>query len=295
MSQALDEWFRDRCVSNAAAVAFFALFSLAPMLVLVVTVAGYGAQSGEVATLIFSQLRLAIGDSATSAIEQTVSNANLSQWSGSATVLSLVFTLVGASATFTELKAALNSIFLGPAPRDSPFAAATWAFLRARLLSGALVLGIGLVTVIVMTAEGLGILLKPHIAPSVYEIFRPITQVLDVLRFDTFTTIALLAIVFTVLLVLLPDTTIHWRKAFIAAVVGACLFTAGKYAFEMYLKVAGTANAFGAAGSAAVTLMWIFYSAAVFLFSAEILKVLQTEKTSSSTINATLPKVKNEY
>jgi membrane protein len=275
LSGAVEGWFRDRCVSNAASVAFFALFSLAPMLILVVTVASYGLKSADVVNQIFSQLQQTIGETAAMAIKETVSKANLSEWGSSATVASLIITMIGASATFIELKAALNSIFLGPPKQDAPFAHATWAYLRARILSGALVLGIGMILIVAVIAEGIASFFVPHITPSLLAILHPLISALNLVHFDTFTSVGLLTAASTVLLVVLPDTKILWKDALIGALVGTVLFVAGKYAFGLYLKVAGTANAFGAAGSAVVTLMWIFYSAAVFLFSAEVLKELQ--------------------
>jgi membrane protein len=277
LSRAIDGWFRDRCLSNAASIAFFALFSLAPMLILVVTVASYGARSTDVASQIFSQLELVIGVAATQAIKQTVSSANLSDWSASATIASLAITLIGASATFTELKAALNSIFLGPPQQNAPFAHATWAFFRARILSGALVIGLGGILIIAVIAEGIASFFVQQMTPTFSVILQPIAEVLYFLHFDSLTSAALLAASFTVLLVVLPDIKIAWIQALIGALVATGLFMFGKYAFGFYLKAASTANAFGAAGSAVVTLMWIFYSAAVFLFGAEVLKALQTE------------------
>jgi membrane protein len=280
---ASDSWIRDRCISHAASVAFFALFSLAPMLILIITVAGYGLSSSDVADQIFYQLQIAIGANAAESIKATVSAANLSEWGSSATIFSLTATLIGASATFTELKSALNTIFLGTDNQDAPFAHATWAFFRARILSGALVVGIGVLLMAAVLAEGVATFLEPHFAPSVSQFFLP---VLNLLRIDALTSTALLAASFTVLLVVLPDAKIRWREALIGALVGTALFVAGKYAFGYYLRAAGTANAFGAAGSAAVTLMWMFYSAAVFLFSAEVLKVIQTENV----LNLPIPK-----
>jgi membrane protein len=283
ISLAVEGWFRDRCVSNAASVAFFALFSLAPMLVLVVTVASYGARSSNVAEQIFSQLQLTIGDAATQAIKETVSNAHLSEWGASATIASLFITLLGASATFTELKAALNSIFLGPPKQDAPFAHATWAFIRARILSGALVVGLGVVLIIAVVAQTIASFFVQQITPAFSAILQPFATALNFLHVDALTSAGLLAVFFTVLLVVLPDSKINWTQAFIGALVATSLFIAGKYAFGFYLTVASTANAFGAAGSAVVTLMWIFYSAAVFLFGAEVLKALQTETSPPPT------------
>ena len=92
------------------------------------------------------------------------------------------------------------------------------------------------------------------------------------LRLDLIASVAVLGLAFAVLLTVLPDIMVRWRDALWGGCVAAGLFTAGKYGFAYYLAAAGTANAFGAAGSAAVTLIWLFYSAAVFFFGAEIVR-----------------------
>jgi membrane protein len=290
IARSVDGWFGDRCVSSAASIAFFALFSLAPMLILVVTIASYGLKSSNVTQHIFSQLELTVGKVAAQALQETVAKANLSEWSKSATIASLLITLIGASATFTELKAALNNIFLGPSKSTPKFAQATWQFFRARILSGALVLAIGGFMIIAVLAEGIASFFIPrissnissHLNPAISDALHPFIAVINLLRFDTFTSIILLASAFTALLVVLPDIKVRWQHAVIGALVGTALFMMGKYAFGFYINAAGTANAFGAAGSAVVTLMWIFYSAAVFLFGAEVLKTLQTEHSSKA-------------
>jgi membrane protein len=305
ITRAVDGWFGDRCVSSAASIAFFALFSLAPMLILVVTVASYGLKSTTVAQQIFSQLELTIGKVAANALQETVSKANLSEWGNSATIASLFITLIGASATFTELKAALNNIFLGPSKTTPQFAQATWQFFRARILSGALVLAIGGFMIIAVIAEGIASFFVPrislsissHLNPAISEAVHPLVVLVNLLRFDTLTSIILLSASFTALLILLPDVKIRWQNALLSAFVGTALFMAGKYAFGFYIAAAGTANAFGAAGSAVVTLMWFFYSAAVFLFGAEVLKALQTETSfldNTTNLIATSSKASHE-
>ncbi len=303
IANAVDSWFSDRCISSAASIAFFALFSLAPMLILVVTIASYGLKSTNVTQQIFTQFELTVGKVAANALQETVSKANLSEWGSSATIASLFITLIGASATFTELKAALNNIFLGPSKSSPKFAQATWQFFRARILSGALVVAIGAFMILAVVAEGIASFFIPrissnissHLNPAISDALHPFIAVINLLRFDTLTSILLLAAAFTSLLIVLPDIKVRWQHALIGASVGTALFMLGKYAFSYYVTAAGTANAFGAAGSAVVTLMWIFYSAAVFLFGAEVLKALQTETSivDTSILSAVIPSKAN--
>ena len=261
---AIEGWFNDRCGSQAAALAFFALFSLAPMLVLVVAVAGYVVDASMLPDRIFSELRNVLGTSAAEAVRATVAQAHLSKWTSEATIASIVVTLVGATATFAELKSALNAILGTSAAATPAFSKLTWAFVKARLLSAALVMGIGFMLIVTLAFDALMSVLG-----------APIASVLTWLRLDLVASAAVLALAFTVLLAVLPDARIRWRDAIWGGVVAAVMFTLGKYGFAYYLAAAGTANAFGAAGSVAVTLMWLFYSAAVFFFGAEIVRARQ--------------------
>ena len=259
--QAANGWVDHRCDSQAAAVAFYALFSLAPMLVLVVAIAGYVLDAAVVSEHIFVELRNVVGASAAEAVRATVAQARLSDWSSQATVVSIIVTLVGATATFAELKAALNGILGYQREPKTPLSKITWAFLKARLLSAALVAGIGFMLIGSLAFDALLSLAGASVGP-----------LFTSMRLDLIASVIVLGLAFAVLLMVLPDIKVYWLDALWGGSVAAALFTAGKYGFAYYLAAAGTANAFGAAGSVAVTLMWLFYSAAVFFFGAQIVR-----------------------
>ena len=256
---AAESWFADRCGSQAAALAFFTLFSLAPMLVLVVAIAGYVVDASMLPDRIFAELKNVIGNTAATAVRATVAQARLSEWSSEATIASIVVTLIGATATFAELKAALNAI-IGIESRGAPLLRAlTWAFVKARLLSAALVIGIGFMLILTLALDAV-----------MSMVGSSFTTAISWLRLDILISATVLALAFSLLLVVLPDVAVRWRDALWGGAVASVMFTLGKFGFAFYLAAAGTANAFGAAGSIAVTLMWLFYSAAVFFFGAEI-------------------------
>lgn len=261
---AVEGWFTDRCGSQAAALAFFALFSLAPMLVLAVAVAGYVVDAAALPDRIFAELRYVVGLSAAEAVRATVAQARLSEWTSEATIASIIVTVIGATATFAELKSALNVILGTEAAPTPAFSKLTWAFVKARLLSAALVAGIGFMLIVTLAFDAVIALLGARFSSA-----------LMWLRIDLVASAAFLALAFTMLLAILPDVRVRWRDAAWGGVVAAAMFTLGKYGFAYYLAAAGTANAFGAAGSVAVTLMWLFYSAAVFFFGAEIVRARQ--------------------
>jgi membrane protein len=260
--RAANNWVDHRCDSQAAAVAFYALFSLAPMLVLVVAIAGLALDAAVVSEKIFVELRGVVGASAAEAVRATVTQARLSEWSRQATIASIVVTIIGASATFAELKAALNGILGYQREASVALSKITWTFVKARLLSAALVAGIGFLLI--------GSLVLDALLSLVSSLTEPLFASL---RLDVLVSAIVLALAFAVLLRVLPDVHVRWRDALRGGFVAAVLFSVGKFGFAYYLSAAGTANAFGAAGSVAVTLMWLFYSAAVFFYGAEIVLV----------------------
>lgn len=259
--EAIEGWFNDRCSSQAAALAFFALFSLAPMLVLVVAIAGYAVDASVVPDRLFAELSNVVGAGAAEAVRATVAQSQLSNWSSEATIASIIVTIVGATATFAELKSALNAILVTPIIAPPAFSTLTWAFVKARLLSAALVAGIGFLLIVSLAFDAMMAMVGASFASA-----------LSWLRVDLLASAVVLALAFALLLKVLPDAYVQWRDAFWGGVVASVMFTLGKYLFAYYLAAAGTANAFGAAGSVAVTLMWLFYSAAVFFFGAEIVR-----------------------
>ena len=229
---------------------------------LIVPVAGYVVDSSAaVLERIFAELSNLVGAGAAEAERATVAQAHLSAWTSEATIASIMVTLIGATATFAELKSPLNVILdTAPLPQRA-FSKLSWAFVKARLLSAALLAGIGFMLILTLAFDGL---------VAVFGV--PFASALSWLRVDLLTSAALLALAFSALLAALPDTYVRWRDAMWGGVVAAALFTLGKYGFAYYLSSAGTATAFGAAGSVAATLMWLFYSAVVFLFGAEIVR-----------------------
>ncbi len=234
------------------------------MLVLAVAVAGYVVDASALPDRIFAELRYVVGLNAAEAIRATVAQARLSEWTSEATIASIIVTVIGATATFAELKSALNAI-LGTEVAPTPaFSKLTWTFVKARLLSAALVVGIGFMLIVTLAFDAVIALLGARFSSA-----------LTWLRIDLVASAAFLALAFTVLLAILPDVKVRWRDAAWGGVVAAAMFTLGKFGFAYYLAAAGTANAFGAAGSVAVTLMWLFYSAAVFFFGAEIVRARQ--------------------
>lgn len=256
-------WVSDRCATMAAAIAFYASFSLAPTLVIVIAVAGFAFGAEAVQGRLFKEIAGLTGPDGAHIIQAMVASAWKAGNSGWSTAISIMATIVGASATFSQLHETVNQIWRAPGavPATAPVTLfqSVKSFFRVRLMSFGLVIGIGFLMLVLLVLDaGMSVAIEWLWGADGVLILAKQAAVM-----------ALLSAVFTILLRLLPDQRPRWRDVLAGAIVAAALFTGGKHLFGLYLARAGTANAFGAAGSLAVVLMWLFYSAAVFLFGAE--------------------------
>jgi len=279
--QVITRWIDDRCATMSAAIAFYALFSMAPMLLIVIAIGGYFLGPDAITGELYGQLRAVVGPDAASAIQAMVGKAATSRASTGATWLSAIIIAVGASATFTELKTSLNAIFRAhtdPAklPSVNPFLLSTWSFVKARVLSFALVTGVGFLLIISLVADA---------ALTVVQ-----TGLLGGTGLDVAThqyvgralSVFWMMLMFTLLLKWLPDARLRWRDTLAGGACASILFVLGKGLFGLYLTQLGTQDVFGAAGGFAVVLMWLFYSAAIFLLGAEVAALLGEENAARS-------------
>ena len=265
--RALMGWIDHRCSALSAALAFYAMFSLAPMLLVIIALAGYFFGADATSGQLYSQLRQVVGPEAAAFVQVAVQSAWKSRASTGATWISVMVIVIGASVTFAELKAALNTIFVATPSTDVPLLHSTLALVRARLLSFALVSGLAFL-LIVSLALDTGVTALQHM------VFADAATTTLFWAVEKGLSLVLLTTMFTVLLRVLPDATVSFKAALIGAACASGLFVLGKSLFSLYLANMGTTDVFGAAGSLAVILMWLYYSSAVFLFGAEIAREL---------------------
>ena len=256
---AFRQFAEDRCAAMAASIAFYAAFSLAPTLVMVIAVAGwfFGAQAvrGE----LFAHIHGLLGDEAAAGVQTIVLNArHAGSAGGIAAIISFALLAIGASATFSSLNTALNIVW----PLTGPRSSSVIALVRVRLISFGLVLGVAFLLIVSLVLDTAITFIGKWIwGDSPYVVIGNLLQLLVALL--------VLAFAFAALLKFLPDAVVRWRDALVGGAVAAVLFSAGKKLFALYLAHAGMANSFGAAGSLAVLLMWLYFSAVVLLLGAE--------------------------
>ncbi|HEY2022834.1 YihY/virulence factor BrkB family protein [Paraburkholderia sp.] len=256
---ALRQFSENRCPALAASIAFYAAFSLAPTLVMVIAVAGWffgpAAARGE----LYGHINGLLGDQAAAGVQTIVENAHhAGSKGGVAAIISFSLLVIGASATFSSLNSALNIVWPNSGPRTS----SVLALVRVRLISFGLVLGVAFLLIVSLVLDTVIVFIGNWLwGDSPYVVIGNLLQ-LGV-------GLLVLAFAFAGLLKFLPDARVRWRDALVGGIAAAVLFTAGKKLFALYLAHAGMASSFGAAGSLAVLLMWLYFSAAVLLLGAE--------------------------
>lgn len=256
---AVTEWLAHRASSKGAALAFYTLFSLAPILVLVIAIAGlfYGkeAAQGE----LFFQLRGLVGSSGAEAIQLILSGATNQEQGLIATVIAGALLLFGATSVFAELKSSLDEIWqLPPAPGNG-----LWDTVRTRLLSFGMVLVLGFLLLVSLVVSAALTLLEKKMGAYWQDAAQLLTFLNQAISF------IVIATLFGVIYKMLPRIRLSWRDVVIGALGTAALFTLGKYAIGAYIGNSGVTDSFGAAGSLIAVLLWVYYSAQIFFLGAE--------------------------
>jgi membrane protein len=264
VAQSVSAWLAHDASSMGAALAFYTLFSVAPILIIALAVADYlfGAHTAEAELL--SQLRELTGDSGVEALRNLLSSAHYSDKKGIAAAIGLITLLVGATSVFGELQRALDVIWDTPAGKADD---AWWELVRRRLLSFGMVLGVGFLLLVSLLASAALAALGGWLE-SRFLMLRIVLPVLD-LAMSFGMTVLLFAMIYKYI----PRQTIAWRDVWIGAAVTAFLFAVGKSLIGIYLGRSSFSSAYGAAGSLIVLLLWIYYSAQIFLLGAEFTRV----------------------
>jgi membrane protein len=265
--QTVEEFLADGCPEMAAAISFYTLFSLPPLLVVIIMLVEPFLATETVLEVIQQEVRELVGSQGADQIQILIENVSRPGQGGPfAATLGIAAFVFGATAAFAQLQGALNAAWqVGPDPRRGDIV----NFLLKRVLSFAMILAIGVLVVasLVLSAvlQAFGDALE-RIAP-----WAPSATILRIL--DAGVTFAVIALLFAAMFRFLPDARVKAGSALFGGVVTAILFTAGKTAIGYYLGSSDPGSAFGAAGSLALVLIWIYYSSMILLLGAEFTQV----------------------
>ena len=263
LKQTATEWSEDKAPQLGASLAFYSILSLAPLLVIALAIAG--AIFGEEAARgeIVAQFQGLVGKEGAEAAEEMITHAKRPEAGIIATVLGTITLLFGASGVFGQLQDALNTVWdVKPKPGRG-----LWGYLRARFLSFSMVLGTGFLLLVSLvlsaTLAGIGKTISGML-PEMQALWMVINFVVS---------FAVIAGLFALIFKYVPDVRIAWKDVVVGAILTALLFTIGKFALGLYLGRQGLGSAYGAAGSLVVLVVWVYYSAQILLFGAELTQV----------------------
>ena len=258
------QWIDDNPFQLAAALSYYTLFSLAPLLIIVIAIAGFAFGQEAAQNRIVETLQGLIGQESSVAIQAMIQNASNKPKSGIvSTVIGVIALLFGAGGVVGQLQSSLNTIW-GVTPKPGQ---GVWGFVRQRFVSFAMVLGIGFLLLVSLAisalASGFTKVMGDVLGATVF-----LTHALDLAVSFIFVT-ALFAMIYKYL----PDVRIQWRDVWVGAALTAFLFTVGKILIGIYLGTSGVTSTYGAAGSLITVLLWVYYSSLIFFLGAELTQV----------------------
>jgi membrane protein len=264
VKQAGQEWLADKVPRLSAATAYYTILSLAPLLVISVSIAGIVFGRSAAQQGIVEQFENLVGKTGASAIQQMLEHASEPSSGITAIAIGVITLLLGASGVFGELQDAFNTVWNAPPKKSS----GVWDMIKNRFLSFAMVLCVGfllLASLVLSTAlTGMG----KYLSESVPGL--PLAMRVGELLIS----FGIITLLFALMFKYLPDITVPWRDAWTGAAVTAALFTIGKYLIGLYLGTAAVATPYGAAGSLVALVVWVYYSAMILFFGGELTQAL---------------------
>jgi membrane protein len=278
ITTAVDQWFRHRSARLGAALAYYSVFSMGPLLLIVTSIAGLFFGADAVRGSLSAQFSSLLGETGSKAVETMLAGASSEQSGMLAGATGVVLLLVAALGVVVQLKDAMNTIWNVEEPKE----AGVWWYLRTYLVSFAGVLGLGfLLAISLVISAGL----------AAFSSWAGTAATLIGEAINFIASLAILTVLFAMLFRWFPDTEIAWQDVLPGAVGTALLFNLGKFAIGWYIGTQGLESTYGAAASIVILLIWVYYSAQIVLFGAEFTHAYATESGSrqSSSVEAASP------
>lgn len=254
----------DRAIKMSASLSYYTMFSMAPLLLLMISLAGAFYGRDAVQGKVFSEMNGLLGNQAALQVQEIIKNMELSGQTTFSLIISGIMLIIGATTIFVDIQDSINSIWRVKAkPKRG------WVkLIKDRLLSSSIIVGLGFLMIVTLVVNGalsaLGDMLRSY--------FPDVTVVLmQILNLGI--SFLVMTILFGVIFKVLPDAEIRWKDVRVGAFFTACLFMLGRYLISIYIETTGTGSAYGAAGSIIVILVWVYYTAAILYFGAEFTRV----------------------
>jgi len=261
------QWFEDQPFLLASSLSYYTLFSLAPLLIIVIAIAGLAFGHEAAQQQIVGTIQGTIGEQSAQAVQGMIENASSQPKTGIiSAVIGIVALIFGAAGVVGQLQTSLNTIW-GVEPKPGQ---GVWGFIRQRFISFAMVLGLGFVLLVSLVISAVVASLSNYIG-SFFGGAEVIAH-----GFDLVISFLLVTVLFAMIYKFLPDVKIEWRDVWIGAALTSVLFTLGKFLIGLYLGHSGVSSTYGAAGSLITVLLWVYYSSLIFFLGAEFTQVYAT-------------------
>lgn len=252
-------FINEDCLKYSASLAYYTIFSIGPILVLIISLAGVFFGQDAIEGKVFTEMKGLVGPSAARQIQEVIMNLKLSGKSNLALVVSIITLLIGATSVFGDIQNSINRIWhVRAKPKKG------WVkVLKDRLLSSSLVISLGFLLMVTLVVNGVILAFTDRLQ----RYFPDITvHLLDAINFSI--SFGVIFILFGIIFRALPDVKIEWRTVRSGAFFTAVLFVIGRFVIGLYLQTSGTESTYGAAGSIILVLLWVYYTAAILYFGA---------------------------
>lgn len=258
----------DRITKMSSSLSYYTLFSMAPLLIIIISLSGIFLGQDAAQGKIYDQLSNFIGSNAASQLQTMIQNASLSGKSKLAAIIGIATLIVGATTVFAQIQDTINYIWgIKPKPKKS------WLnFLKNRFLSFSVIIGLAFLLLVSLTLstliDGFSDALKAHF-PQITVVFLYII--------NTLITLIVTALIFGAIFKVLPDAKIRWKDVLTGAITTAVLFMLAKFGISFYISKSNVGTTYGAAGSLVILLLWVYFSAMILYFGAEFTKAYAVE------------------
>jgi membrane protein len=261
------KWVDDSAPSAGAAIAFYTIFSVTPVIVtvLAITAALYGEDAAR--GTVFAQLEGLVGADGARAIQDLIAGADEPRRGFIAAVSGPIIFILGATAIFVELQAALNTMW---GVKTTPFS--IFGYLKIRLMSFVLIIATGFLLIVSLMVNALIVAFGDYVFGR-----HEATEIIWLIQFIL--SLGIVSVLFALIFKVLPDAEIRWRAALLGGIWTAILFTLGKFAIGFYLAQSDVLSSYGAAGTFVVVLLWVYYSSLIFLYGAELTWLFHANRT----------------
>jgi membrane protein len=285
LKKTINEWIEDEPFALAAALSYYTLFSLAPLLIIAISIAGFVFGQEAAQNRIVETIRGLVGQDSAQAIQGMIQSAGEKPRAGMvATVFGIIALLFGAGGVVGQLQTSLNKIW-GVEPKAGQ---GVWGFVRQRFISFAMVLSVGFLLLVSLLVSALLSALTTLLG-NVIGGLSIVSHAVDIAVSFGFVTL-----LFALIYKFLPDAKIRWKDVWIGAALTSILFTIGKFLIGLYLGSSGVTSVYGAAGSLVTVLLWVYYSSLIFFLGAEFTSVYAAEYGAGVTPSETAQAIERD-